>query len=152
MDRLTTIVFDKTGTLTEGRPSIAESKALPNWDETRLIGLAAAAESSSEHPLARAFQGQIDGRLVADFRAVRGQGVIAKVDGLKVLVGSRRLLSSQGVDVGPLEPIADEWESQARTVLCVAADGRSVGAIALADQLKPHARTVVDQLRRKAPR
>jgi len=147
MDRLSTIVFDKTGTLTEGKPSIAESRALPGWDGDRLIGLAAAAESPSEHPLARAFEGLGRGRSVADFRAVRGEGVSATVDGVEVLVGSPRLLKGRGVDVAPIDPIAEEWKSKARTVVYVAADDQPIGAIALADQLKPHAREVVDRLR-----
>lgn len=152
MDRLATIVFDKTGTLTEGRPSIAESKALPGWDEDRLIALAAGAESPSEHPLARAFEGRGEGLSVADFRAVRGEGVSATVDGVEVLVGSPRLMKGRGVDVSPIDPIAEEWEAKARTVVYVAADDQPIGAIALADQLKPHAREVVDRLRDRGAR
>jgi len=152
MDRLSTIVFDKTGTLTEGKPSIAESRALPGWDEDRMIGLAAAAESPSEHPLARAFEGLGHGRSVADFRAVRGEGVSATVDGVETLVGSPRLLKGRGVDVSPIDPIAEEWEAKARTVVYVAADDQPIGAIALADQLKPHAREVVDRLRGEGAR
>lgn len=147
MNRLATIVFDKTGTLTEGKPSIAESKALPGWDEDRLIALAAGAESPSEHPLARAFEGRDLGLPVSDFRAIRGEGVSATVDGVEMLVGSPRLMKGRGVDVSPIDPIAAEWEAKARTVVYVAADDQPIGAIALADQLKPHAREVVDRLR-----
>ncbi|MDG3005641.1 heavy metal translocating P-type ATPase [Paludisphaera mucosa] len=147
MDRLGTIVFDKTGTLTEGRPSLVATHALPGWDEAGLVALIAAAEASSEHPLARAFAGKANGRPVADFRAIRGRGVSAAVDGRKVLVGSRALLMEQGVDVAALDPIADAWEAEAKTVLCAAVDGRAAGAAALADRLKPHAREVVATLR-----
>ncbi|WP_165074315.1 heavy metal translocating P-type ATPase [Paludisphaera rhizosphaerae] len=146
MDRIDTIVFDKTGTLTEGRPSLVEARALPGMTDAELIALIAAAEGPSEHPLARAFAGKGDGRSVADFRAIRGRGVSATVDGCKVLVGSRALLAEQGVDVGPLDEIVDAWEAGANTVLCAAVDGRAVGAAGLADRLKPHAREVVEKL------
>ncbi|AMV37215.1 heavy metal translocating P-type ATPase [Planctomyces sp. SH-PL62] len=149
MDRIGVIVFDKTGTLTEGRPSLVQARALPGWDEPELVALIAAAESSSEHPLARAFAGKGDDRAATEFRAIRGRGVSATVDGRKVLVGSRALLADQGVELGPLDPIADAWEGEALTVLCAAVDGRPAGAAALADRLKPHAREVVSGIRER---
>ncbi|MGC8638917.1 MAG: heavy metal translocating P-type ATPase [Isosphaeraceae bacterium] len=147
MDRLTTLVFDKTGTLTEGKPSVVEVQPVDGWDRERLLSVAAAAESSSEHPLARALAEFADSRQVSDFHAVRGQGVMAKVDGQVVLVGSEAFLKESGVDQEPLQATAEVWEHDALTVLRVAADNRAVGAIALADTLKPHAREVVDELR-----
>ena len=73
------------------------------------------------------------------------------MDGQAVLVGSEAFLQGFGVDQGPIQSIAEAWERQARTVLRVAVDGRAVGAIALADTLKPHAREVVDQLGAREP-
>ena len=74
MDRLATIVFDKTGTLTRGKPSVTDVFTLPGWDRDRLLRLAGAAESGSEHPLARALAPFADGLAVIDFHAVRGAG------------------------------------------------------------------------------
>jgi Cu+-exporting ATPase len=147
MDRIATVVFDKTGTITEGKPRVVEAVGVNGWDRDRLLTVAAAAESSSEHPLARALSPFHSSLPVADFHAVRGQGVMAKVDGQIVLVGSEPFLKDSGVDQGPLSATAEEWERRARTVLRVAADGKAMGAIALADQLKPHAREVVDEIR-----
>jgi len=147
MDRIGTIVFDKTGTLTEGRPSLVAARALPGRDEAEVVALMAAAEAPSEHPLARAFEGRGDGRVAADFRAIRGRGVSATVDGSRILVGSRALLESEGVDLAPLSAIAEAWEAEARTVLALAVDGRPAGAAALMDRPKPHAREVVEGLR-----
>jgi Cu+-exporting ATPase len=77
---------------------------------------------------------------------------MAKVDGVIILVGSERFLKDSGVDQAPIQAAAEEWERQARTVLRVATDGLAVGAIALADTLKPHAREVVDELRKTMAR
>ncbi len=147
MDRLATMVFDKTGTLTEGRPAVVDTLALTGWDRDQLLGLAAAAESGSEHPLARALTPFAANHDVHDFQAVRGLGVQARVDGHEVLVGSESFLASRGIDQGPTHDAALAWENQARTVLRVAVDGHPIGAIALADRLKPHAREVIETLR-----
>jgi Cu+-exporting ATPase len=149
MDRIKAVVLDKTGTVTEGRPTLADVFAVPGWDRDRLLNLAGAAESSSEHPLARALAGHAGPARVTDFRAVRGSGVSAVVDGVPVLVGSARFLAESGVDPGPLAEVASAWESQARTVLLVAAGGQAVGAVALADAIKPHAREAVGELQRE---
>jgi Cu+-exporting ATPase len=153
MDRLTTIVFDKTGTLTRGKPAVTDVFTLPGRDRERLLHLAAAAESGSEHPLARALvasvgRSQGQAAAVSDFQAVRGGGVRARVDGHAVLVGSERFLEESGVDPLGLEDAAFALEEQAKTVLRVAVDGHAVGLIALADTVKPHAREVIDELQR----
>ncbi|MBV8230058.1 MAG: heavy metal translocating P-type ATPase [Planctomycetaceae bacterium] len=148
MDRLATVVLDKTGTVTEGKPRVTDVAAVDGWDRAGLLRLAAAAESGSEHPLARALAPLANGAAVSDFQAVRGGGVRARVDGRAVLVGSERFLRDAGIDPGGLDAVARAWERQAKTVLRVAADGRAVGAIALADTLKPHGREAVDALRR----
>ncbi|MBX6314159.1 MAG: copper-translocating P-type ATPase [Isosphaeraceae bacterium] len=147
MDRIKTVVLDKTGTVTEGHPTVTDVFAADGWDRDRLLRVAAAAEAGSEHPLARALAPYADGLKATDFRAVRGQGVIATVDGHVVLVGSERFLTESGVDPSVLRPSIAAWEAQAKTVLRVAVDNQAVGAIALADTLKPHSREAVDRLR-----
>ncbi|MBY0397181.1 MAG: heavy metal translocating P-type ATPase, partial [Thermoleophilia bacterium] len=149
MDRLEAIAFDKTGTLTVGKPAVTDVY-VPSGrdaDRARLLALAAAAESPSEHPLARALEPYRDGAAVRDFRATRGAGVSAVVDGQPVLVGTDDFLRNQGVDPARLRDAATVWESEAKTVLRVAVGGVALGAIALADTLKPHAVEVVERLR-----
>jgi Cu+-exporting ATPase len=147
MDRLATVVFDKTGTLTEGRPTIVSVAPAPGFDEPTLLRLAAGAESGSEHPIARAFAAHRDTSPVSDFRATRGGGVAAVVDGRKVVVGTSAYVADAHADVSPLEETARGWEGQSRTVLFVAVDGKPAGVVGLADAIKPHASEVVDQLR-----
>ena len=146
MDRLRSVVFDKTGTLTTGAPAITDVFTVAGWDRDRLLRIAAAAEGQSEHPLAKALAPHANGLLVSEFRAVRGAGVSARVDGALVLVGSERLLTGAGVDFAPLIEHVQQWEAEAKTVLLVAVNGQAVGAIALADTLKPRSRQAVQAL------
>lgn len=147
MAQIRVVALDKTGTVTQGKPSVVETLALPPWDRDQLLALAAAAESSSEHPIAKALVPWASGLSVERFQARRGLGVCAVVDGRAVFVGSSRLLREAGIDPSRLDAVATRWESQARTVLLVAVEGQAAGAIALADPIKPQAREAVDWLR-----
>jgi Cu+-exporting ATPase len=144
MDRIRSVVFDKTGTITEGRPSVGNVFAVAGVDRDRVLRLASAVESASEHPLARALAAHRGPERVEGFRAVRGAGVSARVDGSEVLAGSARFLEESGIDLGPIEG----WEVEGRTVIRLALDGRAIGAIALADAIKPKAREALDQVRK----
>lgn len=145
------IVLDKTGTLTEGRPVVREVEPA-GVSEAELLALAAAAEASSEHPLAQAivtaaFERGATPPDVTSFEAVPGQGVIAHISGREVLVGSPRFLLERGVGLIGLEERIDVLEAAGRTVITVAQDRRALGAIALDDVLRPDAITTVAALR-----
>ncbi len=145
MDRIKLVVFDKTGTLTRGRPSVADVVAVAGSERAEVLRLAAGAESGSEHPIAHALAPYRDGSTVADFRAARGSGVSARVDGVAVLVGSGPYLEAAGVEVGP---VSGAFQGSARTVVHVAAGGVVVGSIALRDEIKPGAVEAVARVRR----
>jgi len=145
-----TVVFDKTGTLTEGRPSVTDVVPAAGVEEAAILRLAAAADAQSEHPLATAVVEAARKRsLVIDppshFEAVPGHGVQASVGGRTVLVGNRRLLDGNGVTVG-LEHEAEKLRAEAKTVLYVAAAGRMLGLIAVADRIRPTAKSAVSAL------
>jgi len=145
-----TVVFDKTGTLTEGRPSVTDVVPAAGVEEAAILRLAAAADAQSEHPLATAVVEAARKRsLVIDppshFEAVPGHGVQASVGGRTVLVGNRRLLDRDGVTVG-LEHEAEKLRAEAKTVLYVAAAGRMLGLIAVADRIRPTAKSAVSSL------
>jgi P-type Cu+ transporter len=148
MDRIESVVFDKTGTITEGKPTVVDVFVVEGFTLLRLLRLAAAAESGSEHPLARALAVHRGSEKVEGFRAFRGAGVSAKVTGSTVLAGSAKFLRDASIDLAPLEPTTRAWEERARTVIRVALGGRAIGAIALSDAIKPHAREAFDQVRK----
>ncbi len=145
-----TVVLDKTGTLTEGRPTVREIEALEGPEE--LLALVAAAESSSEHPLAQAVltaavERNLDVPTVEDFDSVAGRGVIARIGGERVLVGRPSFLQGEGVDLSPLEPRIADLEEAGRTVIAASRSGAPLGAIAFGDRLRPDAAEAVDGMR-----
>ncbi|MCW8308068.1 cation-translocating P-type ATPase [Acidiphilium sp. PA] len=148
----TKIVLDKTGTLTAGRPVLREVEVIEEREDS-LLALAAAAEASSEHPLAQAvvnaaFEYGALPPEVESFEAIPGKGVIARIKGDHVLVGSPRFLSERGVDLSRLAERIDALEAVGRTVIAVSRNGRALGALALGDTLRPDAARAVASLRK----
>jgi P-type Cu2+ transporter len=148
--RVDTVVFDKTGTLTEGKPSVTDLVAQPGVQDAELLQLAASADAQSEHPLAGAIVAAARSRALPleparSFEAITGAGVRATIGNRTVLVGNRTLLERAGV---PLD-LADRAEAlrrAAKTILYVAADGRLLGLLAVADGIRPTAAAAVARL------
>lgn len=147
------VLFDKTGTLTKGEHAVVDL-ASASGNDAELLALAAAVESDSEHPLARAIVDAARERdlavpAVADFRAMAGRGVVATVDGREVAVGGPALLRDRGLDVPvSLRSHVDTWRERGAAVLYVVRDGDIVGALALEDQVRPESREAIDALHR----
>ena len=137
-----TVVFDKTGTLTEGVFEVTDviTNEVPR---ERLIELAAAAESSSPHPIAasliRAHGMDIDRSRVTDVEDVAGKGVIAKVDGTSVAVGNKRLMESMGLDFAEA--------SLTGTTVYVAIEGKYAGSITISDVVKKQSQQAMKDLK-----
>jgi heavy metal translocating P-type ATPase len=148
---VTKIVLDKTGTLTQGRPLVHEVEALEG-DENELLAIAAAAEASSEHPLAQAvveaaFERGAVPPDVQSFEAFPGRGVAARIKNGEILVGSPRFLTERGVDLSCVAERIGTLEEAGRTVIAVGRNGRALGVVALGDPLRPDAREAVGALR-----
>ncbi|KAA0978985.1 heavy metal translocating P-type ATPase [Paeniglutamicibacter gangotriensis] len=148
MRQVSSVLFDKTGTLTVGEPVVIEVSAVPGHSENQVLALAAAAESDSEHPLAKAIMRAADERKLqlspaTDFRSSPAEGVQASVDGASIGVGGPHLLATHGLD--PLEA-SEAWKAHGATILHVIANGRVIGALALADEIRPESRAAVDAL------
>ena len=144
------IVLDKTGTLTEGRPAVREITSLVGEED--LLTTAAAAESSSEHPLARAIVDAAGHRglmlpAADSFESITGFGVSARIEGRQVLLGRPGFLTDHGVDLTRLTPAIDQLEAAGRTVVAVAADAESLGIIALGDDIRSDAIEALAQMR-----
>lgn len=151
--RLTVVVFDKTGTLTKGEPEVTDVKPLNGFNESRVLELAYIAEKRSEHPLAQAIvkkAGEALGGNEAEpefFDTIPGQGVVAKVDGVMVAVGSSKLMEGAGVSVGEASGVVERLRSEGKTVVYVSAGSKLAGVIAIADEPKPYAESVVSKLK-----
>lgn len=140
-EKVDTVVVDKTGTLTEGRPAVRAVNGLADRSPEEVLRLAASAERGSEHPIARAIlraakeQGVILGS-VAEFDSPVGRGVLARVDGTPVAVGSATFLQERGIDVAALGEVAEALRKDGNTVVFVAIDGALGGLVAVADPIK----------------
>ena len=151
MRTINAVLFDKTGTLTKGAHAVTGVVAV-DGNEDSLLGLAAAVEADSEHPLARAIVTAAKGKVVpraSDFRAIAGRGVEATVSGATVAVGGPALLR----EIGLSEPVSivettESWRSRGAAVLYVLRDGQILGALALEDEIRPESKQAVDELHR----
>ena len=147
MRTIDTVLFDKTGTLTKGTPAVTGIHPVDGDDE-KLLALAAAAETDSEHPLARAIVDAAAMKNLAvpaasGFASSPAVGVRAVVDGRVVQVGGPYLLEQE--DAAEL-PIADEWRQDGAIILHVLVDGQIAGALRLADEVRSESREAVDAL------
>jgi Cu2+-exporting ATPase len=144
------VLFDKTGTLTKGSHRVSGVASL-DGDDGRLLVLAAAVESDSEHPLARAIvtaageHGPIPS--ATEFRSMSGRGVEAVVDDRRVAVGGPALLDERGLDTPEeIQEATDGWIERGASVLYVIEDDRIVGALSLEDEIRAESKQAVDQL------
>jgi Cu+-exporting ATPase len=155
------VAFDKTGTITTGEASVtdvipfggseAEEKGGADGGATWLLRLTASAERNSEHPLGRAIvreaaRRELELEEASAFESAPGLGIRAVVAGRAVLAGNRRLFDQAGLSLDDADQAISRLEGQGKTVVLVAVDARPAGVIAIADQIKEHARTAVAEL------
>ena len=150
--KVNVVVMDKTGTLTTGQPSVTDVVAGQWSREEDLLTLAASANRGSEHPLGMAMVRAAQERGIAledveRFEALPGQGVRAGVNGNTIYLGNRPLMEDMGISLDGLDAASEGIAEQGKTVTYVAADGKALGVIGLADTLKPEAQQVVARLR-----
>ena len=150
-----TVVFDKTGTLTEGKPTLVEVHATPGADQAEVLGLSAALQRSSEHPLAVAVMDRVREDRVPvpearETRALPGRGMQAVVRNQRIALGSNRLLSELGLVPGPLAADARRLEDEGRSISWLVRETEQgkqlVGMLAFGDTVKASAKAAVDRL------
>ncbi len=152
LEKVDTLIVDKTGTLTVGKPIVVALKPAPGVSEETLLKFAASLERESEHPLASAIvRAAADRNLalakVVGFESVAGKGVSGAVDGRTVALGARPMMQAAGIDVGPLEAVADDLRASGATAIFAGLDGRAAGVIAVADPIKATALDAVRTLK-----
>ncbi|MBE2899900.1 heavy metal translocating P-type ATPase [Methanothermobacter thermautotrophicus] len=143
-DRISCVIFDKTGTLTRGRPRVTDIVG-------DVLGLAAALERKSRHPIAaavteRAEEEGVDVPEAEEFRAIPGMGLEGRVKSHHVLAGNRALMERYGIPIDRWDP--EKFESDGKTVVIVAVDGEVKGIIAVSDEIKEGSALAVRELDR----
>jgi Cu+-exporting ATPase len=149
--KLDVVMLDKTGTITMGNPAMTDFRPLEGSDP-QALALAASAESGSEHPVAKAVVKGAKERGLGiiepqSFKAVRGLGVEALVDGREVKVGRPEWFAEQAGGAPAFESLAADLAGQGKTVMLVQIDGAAQGVIAVADQEKPGSKAAVAELK-----
>ncbi len=149
------VVLDKTGTITKGQPAVTDIVIVDGgrWTDVELLRLAASVEKGSEHPLGEAIwaEATIRGLGLAEaagFKAEPGNGVQAEVEGRSVAVGNVRMMNAHGYSMNGLESEVERLQSEAKTAMLVAVDGKVEGIIAVADTLKDGSKEAIAELHR----
>ncbi|TWI59191.1 heavy metal translocating P-type ATPase [Halalkalibacter nanhaiisediminis] len=145
-----TVVLDKTGTVTKGEPTLTDFVTEKNEEES-LLQLIASAENKSEHPLAQAI---VNGAKERDlllfeteqFEAVPGHGIKAVVQGKKLLIGTRHLLSQEGISFSDAEEQMLQFEGQGKTAMLIAVNGQYCGMVAVADTVKDSSKKAIERM------
>lgn len=151
--KIDTVVFDKTGTLTKGRPEVTD---LHGWgiEEEDLLRLAAEAEIISEHHLGQTIVKEAKKRMISlrsqpeETEVVKGNGILATVEGKRIAIGNRTLMKAQKAIIQPeMEEYAELREKAGNTVVFVSISGSIQGLISIADQIRPEAVEAISSLR-----
>ncbi|MCM5553921.1 heavy metal translocating P-type ATPase [Pleomorphomonas sp. NRK KF1] len=136
------VAVDKTGTLTEGKPALTDLELAEGFDRPAVLALVAAAESKSEHPIARAIVAAAEAEglelpQVSDFGSVTGLGVTAVAGGQRVELGADRYMVQLGLDVSGFADVARRLAGEGKSPLYAAIDGKLAAIVAVADPIKP---------------
>lgn len=149
--KINTIVFDKTGTITEGKPTVTNVLCSDTIQEESLYQLTASAETGSEHPLGQAIvNGAKEKGLnllpMEHFKSLTGRGIEARINGLTIFVGNRKLMQEQKISLTELEEASDSLAKEGKTPMYVAIDNKLAGIIAVADVVKPSSKKAIANL------
>jgi Cd2+/Zn2+-exporting ATPase len=150
--RLNAIAMDKTGTLTEGRLRVTQVLPEASISERELLEIAAAMESQSDHPIARAItefcsQKQIPIRQIANFTAIQGKGATGMIEGRYFWLGSHRFLEERGEETPEVHARLEQVAGSGQSVVVIGDEQRVIGMIALADAVRAKSRDTVSALR-----
>lgn len=146
------LILDKTGTITKGKPELTDVVSTGGISEEEVLRFAAITERGSEHPLGEAIvKGARERGIVmtdsSEFEAVPGHGVVALIDGKRVLLGNRRLMQKEGVSLGDAEQVLSRLETEGKTAMLMAVEGSLAGVLAVADTVKENSKKAVEELK-----
>lgn len=148
--KIDAIVLDKTGTITKGKPSVTDLEIF--GDETKVLQYLVSAEKASEHPLAEAIVEYGENRKIEilpieKFSAIPGHGIAAKLNGERVVVGTRKLMTKEGIEFSRYDQRLEQLESQGKTAMMIAIENKINGIVAVADTVKETAKAAIEELK-----
>ena len=148
--KIDTIVFDKTGTITEGKPVVTDI-ITTTISENELLSIAASSEKGSEHPLGEAIvkgaeERNIQFKEISNFKAIPGHGIQVEIEGKTILLGNKKLMSENSIEVGELGVKSDKLANEGKTPMYIAINNKLEGIIAVADTVKPSSKEAIENL------
>lgn len=151
--KIQAVMLDKTGTLTEGKPKLTDTLVANGFSKTELLQFVASAESGSSHPLAQTVLDAVHEQkltvpVAARFKNLAGHGVSAKVNGKMVLVGTRRLMVDNGIDLAQLDDAIEALLAEGKTLMIASIDNRAAGVLAAIDPIKSTAISAITAMKR----
>lgn len=149
--KINTIVMDKTGTITEGKPEVTDILVLGSVSENRLLQLAASAEKGSEHPLGEAIVKSAEKKNIElintdRFEALPGYGIQVEAEGMRILLGNKKLMEKKRISLEFLDAEADRFASEGKTPMYIAIDDNAAGVIAVADVVRESSAKAIKKL------
>lgn len=152
--KIDAIILDKTGTITHGKPDLTDIFAINGFSEDDVMYYAASVEAGSEHPLGKSIvehaknQG-VDLSTPNNFESITGRGVVAQIGDKKAFVGSRGLMTDNGMVVQEnVEQKMIEYEMDGKTAMLVALDNSVIGVVAVADTVKPESKSAIERMKK----
>jgi Cu2+-exporting ATPase len=151
--KIQTVVLDKTGTLTEGKPVVTDIIVAKGFTKENLLGLVAAVEARSGHPLSKAVLEEAKRRKVKivsgilNFRSLSGLGLEARVSGKHILIGTERLMNDKKINLTPIRKDIDRLLGEGKTLMISAVNGKVSGVIAAQDEVKPTAKKTIQKMK-----
>lgn len=154
LEKINALVIDKGGAITEGKPLLTKIFAKFPFTEVEVLRLGASVELHCDHPVARAIVAgaklkQVGFREVSNARHIEAKGVIADLNGSRIVVGNKKLLEESGIVDGELIVKGEAWEKEGQTVVYVALEDRAIGLLAVSDSIRFTAERSIDQLHRE---
>ncbi len=148
---LDVVIFDKTGTITKGEPEVTDIVSYSNMDEEEILRISGSVERASEHPLGQSIVERARDKKISmtepeNFTAVPGKGLEAKFEDKKVLIGNRRLMVDNNIDIKNAEKDLLRLEEEGKTAMLLSVEDKLIGIIAVADQIKEKSKGAIDKL------
>lgn len=148
--QIDTIIFDKTGTITEGKPVVADI-ITTTISEEELLSIAASSEKGSEHPLGEAIvkgaeERNIKLKEISNFKAIPGHGIQVEIEGKVILLGNKKLMTENSIEVGDLGVKSDKLANEGKTPMYIAINNNLEGIIAVADTIKPSSKEAIENI------
>jgi Cu+-exporting ATPase len=151
--KISALVFDKTGTISQGMPQVTDIVPTNGYSKEELLSFAASLEKSSEHPLGetlvkKAEEYGLDLISPLDFQAIPGLGILGKVEGKRVLIGSHKMMLEHKIDTKIAENAQKDLMNSGKTLMFVAVAKKLAGVIAVTDPLRPESTHAIDRLKK----